>query len=74
MVSYLKKAIRVLARTPGVEGINLLAHSRGTAILLDAVRELSIEAIAAGENPAEALKFKNWVLMSPDIDTDVAVQ
>lgn len=73
-VSHLKKAIRTLAQTPGVKGLHLLAHSRGAALLLNAVRELSIEAVAAGENPAEALKFKNLVLMSPDIDTDVASQ
>jgi esterase/lipase superfamily enzyme len=73
-VGHLKKVIRTLAQTPGVEGIQLLAHSRGTAVLLSAIRELSIEAIAAGQSPAEALKFENWVLMSPDIDKDVAAQ
>jgi esterase/lipase superfamily enzyme len=73
-VGHLKKVIRTLAQTPGVEGIQLLAHSRGTAVLLSAIRELSIEAIAAGQSPAEALKFENWVLMSPDIDEDVASQ
>jgi esterase/lipase superfamily enzyme len=57
-----------------VNGLHLLAHSRGTAALLNAVRELSIEAIAAGENPDQFLKFENWVLMSPDIDADVASQ
>jgi esterase/lipase superfamily enzyme len=41
---------------------------------LNAVRELSIEAIAAGEHPDQLLKFENWVLMSPDIDADVASQ
>jgi esterase/lipase superfamily enzyme len=73
-VGHLKKVIRTLAQTSGVEGIQLLAHSRGTAVLLNAIRELSIEAIAAGQSPAEALKFENWVLMSPDIDKDVASQ
>lgn len=73
-VSHLKKTIRTIARTPGVEGIHLLAHSRGTALLLNAVRELSIEAIASGESPVDALKFENWVLMSPDIDVEVASQ
>ena len=57
-----------------MKGLHLLAHSRGTAVLLNAVRELSIETIAAGESPHEALKFQNWVLMSPDIDVDVASQ
>ena len=73
-VSHLKKTIRTLARTPGVEGLHLLAHSRGSALLLNVMRELSIEAIAAGESPAEALKLEHLGLMSPDIDADVARQ
>jgi len=73
-VGDLKKTIRTLARTPGVEGLHLLAHSRGSALLLNAIRELCLEAIAVGESPAEALKFENWVLMSPDIDAGVARQ
>jgi esterase/lipase superfamily enzyme len=71
-VGHLKKTIRTLARTPGVEGLHLLAHSRGSALLLNAIRELCIEAIAAGASPSEALKFENLVLMSPDIDAAVA--
>jgi esterase/lipase superfamily enzyme len=73
-VSHLKKTIRTLALTPGVKGLHLLAHSRGTAVLLNAVRELSIEAIAAGKDPDQLFKFENWVLLSPDIDADVASQ
>jgi esterase/lipase superfamily enzyme len=71
-VGHLKKTIRTLARTPGVTGLQLLAHSRGTALLLNAIRELSIEAIAAGESPSDVLKLQNLVLMSPDIDAQVA--
>ena len=40
--------------------------------MLNAIRELCIEAIAAGESPSEALKFENWILVSPDIDAGVA--
>lgn len=43
-------------------------------MLLNAVRELSIEAVVAGEAPAEAFKIENLVLMSPDIDIGVAGQ
>ncbi len=71
-VGHLKRTIRTLARTPGVEGVHLLAHSRGSALLLNAARELSIEAIAAGDNPSETMKLKHLVLMSPDIDAQVA--
>lgn len=73
-VGHLKKAIRTLAQTPGVESLQMLAHSRGTALLLNAFRELAIEAIVAGKEPAEAFKIRNLVLMSPDIDIDVATQ
>ena len=73
-VGHLKKAIRLLATTPGVERVQLLAHSRGTALMLDALRELFLETIAAGQEPAKALKIDNLVLFSPDIDVDVAGQ
>ena len=73
-IGHLKKVIRTLAQTPGVESLQLLAHSRGTALLLSAFRELALEAIVAGEDPAEVFKVRNLVLMSPDIDADVATQ
>lgn len=73
-VGHLKKTIRLLATTPGVERVQLLAHSRGTALMLDALRELFLEAIAAGQEPAEALKIDNLVLFSPDVDVDVGGQ
>ncbi len=73
-VGHLTKTIRLIAQTPGVKGLQLLAHSRGTAVLLSALRELAIQSIAAGLEPADLLKIDNLVLMSPDIDMDVARQ
>jgi esterase/lipase superfamily enzyme len=73
-VDHLKKTIRVLAATPGLEGLQLLAHSRGTAVMLKAVRELVLEAVAAGKEPLGVYKIDNLVLLSPDIDVDVAAQ
>ena len=64
----------MIAQTPGVERINLMAHSRGSALLLNAIRELAIETIAAGVVPLKALKIHNVVLMAPDIDLEVADQ
>lgn len=72
--NHLKKVLRTLATTPGVERVQLLAHSRGTALLLSAARELMGEAIAAGKEPAEVLKVDNVVLFSPDIDVEVTAQ
>ncbi len=73
-VNHLKKTIRLLAMTPGLERIQLLAHSRGTVLLLRAVRELALEAIAAGQEPADTLKIDHLVFFSPDLDVDVASQ
>ncbi|MGE5152433.1 MAG: alpha/beta hydrolase [Bdellovibrio bacteriovorus] len=73
-VEHLKKTLRMIAATPGVEGLQLLAHSRGTAVMLRAVRELALEAISAGKEPMELYKIDNLVLLSPDIDVDVAAQ
>jgi esterase/lipase superfamily enzyme len=72
--NHLRKVIRTLATTPGVERVQLLAHSRGTALLLGAVRDLFSEVISAGKEPAEVLKVDNIVLFSPDIDMEVAAQ
>jgi esterase/lipase superfamily enzyme len=73
-VEHLKKSLRTIATTPGLEGLNILAHSRGTAVTLRAVRELGMEAIAAGKEPAHMYKIKNLVLLSPDIDVSLAGQ
>jgi esterase/lipase superfamily enzyme len=64
-VEHLKKTIRMIARTPGVEGLQLLAHSRGTAVMLRAVRELGLEAIAAGQEPMTVY----GLLSDPDLVT-----
>lgn len=71
--SHLRKVIRLIATTPGVKRIQLLAHSRGTSVLMSTVRSLMTEAVAAGKEPADALKIDNIVLFSPDIDVDVAL-
>jgi esterase/lipase superfamily enzyme len=73
-VAHLEKTIRMIAQTPGVKRVNLLAHSRGTAILLNALRELVIEIYAAGVDPIKALKIDNVVLLAQDIDVEVAEQ
>lgn len=73
-VGHLRKAIRMIGQTPGVERVHLLAHSRGAPLLLSAMRELFIETIAAGQAPAEALKIGHLILMAPDIDQDVAAE
>jgi esterase/lipase superfamily enzyme len=71
-VQHLKQALRLIAQTPGVERIHLMAHSRGTDVVASALRELNIEAYAAGSSITDRFKLTNVVLLAPDIDADVA--
>jgi len=69
---HLKQALRIVAATPGLEGLHLLAHSRGTGLLGTSLQQLSIEHYAAGLQLTEELKLRNLVLLAPDIDAQVA--
>jgi len=73
-VYHLKNFIRTVAACPEVERIHLIAHSRGTDVMITALRELNIEHQAKGEVTAEALKIENVVLAAPDLDEDVFMQ
>ena len=70
---HLKKMIRLLADSPKVKKLHLLAHSRGTDVLLSALRELALEVFISGRS-FDVLKLENVVLLAPDIDVDVAAQ
>jgi esterase/lipase superfamily enzyme len=71
-VEHLKKTIRMIADTPGVERIHLLAHSRGTDVLVSALMMLNVEAYVARNTFSDRFKVANVVLMAPDLDFDVA--
>lgn len=70
---HLKQTLRVLASNPNVENIHILAHSRGTAVVTTALRELVIAAFAGSEDPRKVYKIKNLVLAAPDLDYQVAL-
>ncbi|HET9694125.1 MAG TPA: alpha/beta hydrolase [Steroidobacteraceae bacterium] len=72
-VEDLLKTIRIIGRTPGVERIHLIAHSRGTDTLTSAVAALSVEAYAMQSSPDREFHIGNVVLVAPDLDGDVAV-
>jgi esterase/lipase superfamily enzyme len=69
----LVKAIRIIAGTPGVERVHLLAHSRGAATLASALAALSAEAYMLQSSPSRAFHIGNVVFVAPDIDADVAL-
>jgi len=73
-IFHLKELLRLLASSPDVERIHILAHSRGTDVVTTALRELVIEARAAGRNPRESLRIANLVLAAPDLDLDIVRQ
>jgi esterase/lipase superfamily enzyme len=72
-VEDLLKAIRIVARTPGVERIHLIAHSRGTDTLASALAALSVEAYTLKSSPEREFHIGNVVLVAPDLDGDVAL-
>lgn len=77
-VFHLKQFITALAGTPGLKKIHFIAHSRGTDVLMSAMRELNIQYCA--ENPgvrhatAKALRIGHIVLFAADIDFEIAQQ
>jgi esterase/lipase superfamily enzyme len=68
----LKKAIRIIAGTPGVERLHLLAHSRGTDVLTAALAQLAIESYIGKSALDRRYRIRNIVLLAPDMDADVA--
>ena len=73
-IYHVKETIRILASTPGLEKIHIIAHSRGTDIIATALRELIIEFRAAGKSPGDDLKIQNLILAAPDLDFGVVRQ
>lgn len=71
-VEHLLKAIRIVADTPGVQRVHLIAHSRGTNVLASALSELSVEAYMLQRSLAQQYKIGNVILVAPDLDLDVA--
>ena len=72
-VEDLVKMIRIVGRTPGVERVHLIAHSRGTDTLASALAQLSAEAYMLRSSPAREFHIANVVLVAPDLDGDVAI-
>jgi esterase/lipase superfamily enzyme len=72
-VEDLLKTIRIIARTPGVARIHLIAHSRGTETLTSALAELSVEAYGLRSSLDREFHIGNVVLVAPDLDGDVAL-
>lgn len=70
-VYHLKRALRMIAACPDVQNLHVIAHSRGTDVLITALRELNAEFVGARRDPHLATKIKTLVLAAPDLDLDV---
>jgi esterase/lipase superfamily enzyme len=73
-VFHFKQTLRMIASHPEVQKIHLIAHSRGTAVTTDTVREMYLEAKCHGMEAVKAMKFGHVVLAAADIDLDVVIQ
>jgi len=71
---HLKAFLRSVAAMKEVEGIHLVAHSRGTDIASTTLRELFIESRGAGEDALKKYKIRNLILLAPDLDLGVVLQ
>jgi esterase/lipase superfamily enzyme len=73
-IYHLKQFLKSLGTMDEIEKIHLIAHSRGTDVLVSALREIILEIRAEGKNPKNALRIANVILAAPDIDYDVILQ
>jgi len=61
----LEQLIEMLAANPNVKDINIVAHSMGNWVTLEALRDMSIRTGKIGA------KVRNVALVAPDVDVDV---
>jgi esterase/lipase superfamily enzyme len=73
-VYHLREALGLIAGIPEVEKIHVIAHSRGTDVAVNALRELTLKTRAAGVDPRSKFKIFNFVLAASDLDIMVAEQ
>jgi esterase/lipase superfamily enzyme len=64
----LEQLIDTLARHPNIREVNILAHSMGNWVTLEALRGRSIRL---AQRPGQVDKVKNAFLVAPDVDVDV---
>jgi esterase/lipase superfamily enzyme len=72
-IYHLKQLLRILRDCEEVEKVHIIAHSRGTDIIVTALREMFIEYKGA-IRPRGKRKLKNLILAAPDMDIDVISQ
>ncbi|MCX7560367.1 alpha/beta hydrolase [Sulfitobacter sp. F26204] len=73
-VYHAKEMLRLIAEIPEVEDIDIVAHSRGTSVMTQALREMVIFNRGRGLAPKQAMKTGVLILAAPDLDTGLVRQ
>jgi len=73
-VHHAKEFLRMLAAIPEVQDIDIVAHSRGTDVMTQALREMIIFERGRGVPPKLGLKTGTLILAAPDLDTGIVRQ
>jgi len=73
-IFHLKNFIKFLASVPEAEKIHFISHSRGTDVLMTALRELWFEIRSSNIDPRTQYKIGNVVMIAPDLDFEVSMQ
>ena len=73
-IYHLKQLLKTLPKIKNLEGVHIIAHSRGADVVTTALREILLETKAEMKDPREIFKFKNLILAAPDLDFAVVGQ
>ncbi len=73
-VFHAKEFLTMLAEIPEVEDIDIVAHSRGTDVMTQALRELILFQRGRGVAPKLGLKTGTLILAAADLDTGIVRQ
>ncbi|MEL7097280.1 MAG: alpha/beta hydrolase [Pseudomonadota bacterium] len=73
-VHHAKEFLRMIAAIPEVEDIDIVAHSRGTDVMTQALREMIIFERGRGVHPKLGMKTGTLILAAPDLDTGIVRQ
>jgi len=73
-IFHLKQFLRGLASCEEIDKIHIVSHSRGTDVVLTALRELYIEHSCEDAKGRAGLKLGNVVLAAADLDLEVVAQ
>ena len=73
-VFHLKQFMRALLSCECVKKLHIIAHSRGSDVLLAALREVHLESRSDDGSHARESKIGHIVLAAPDLDVEIFIQ